>query len=72
LRVRDGCGGVGGEWFSDCVTKVLGNGRNTNFWTDSWLGGIALSVWFRRLFNLSVNKHSTVEDMFVLGVGGGW
>jgi len=27
-------GGVGGEWFRDCVTKMLGNGRNTYFWTD--------------------------------------
>ncbi|KEH25817.1 transmembrane protein, putative [Medicago truncatula] len=44
---------VGGEWFSDCVTKVVGNGRNTYFWTDPWLG---VSI-----------KHCTVEDMYVLG-----
>ena len=65
--MRDGGGGVGGEWFRDCVTKVVGDGRNTYFWTDPWLDGIALSVWFRRLYGLSVNKHRTVEDMYVLG-----
>ena len=66
-RVRDGGGGAGGEWFRGCVSKVVGNGRSSYFWTDPWLGGIALAVRFRRLYDLSVNRHCTVEDMHVLG-----
>jgi len=67
VRVLDCDGGVGGEWFRDCLTKVVGNGRNTYFWTYLWLGGIALAVQFRRLYDLSVNKHRTMEEMYVLG-----
>jgi len=62
-------GGVEGSWFRDNVTKTVGNGRGTFFWTDPWLGGVALAVRFRRLYELCVNKHSTVEKMFVLGWG---
>lgn len=47
----------------------MGNGRSAFFWTDPWLGGVALAVRFRCLYELSVNKHSTVEDMFALGWG---
>lgn len=39
------------------------------FWTDPWIGGVALAVRFRRLYELSVNKHCTMEDMFGLGRG---
>lgn len=71
----DGGGGVGGSWFRDSVTKTVGNGKSTFFWTDPWIGGVALAVRFRRLFELSVNKYCTVEDMFGLGwgeEGGAW
>ena len=47
----------------------MGNGTNTYFWTDPWLGGTALSVRFRRLYELSVNKSWTVEEMYVKGWG---
>lgn len=49
----------------------MGNGRDTYFWTDPWLGGVALSVRFRRLHDLSVNKNRTVEEMFAKGWGEG-
>jgi hypothetical protein len=37
------------------------------FWTDSWLVGVALSVMYRRLFNLFDNKLSSVAVMSELG-----
>jgi hypothetical protein len=53
------------------VSRIVGNGRDTFFWTDLWVGGIALSVQFRRLYDLSVNKNCTVEEMAGLGLEDG-
>jgi len=58
---------VGGGWFRGNVSKIVGTGRDTYFWTDSWFGGIDLSVRFKRLYGLSVNKNRTVEEMFAKG-----
>lgn len=68
LRSSSG-GGVGDGWFHDNVTKMVGNGRDTFFWTDPWVGGIALSVQFSRLYDLSINKNRKVEEMFEKGWG---
>jgi len=67
VKVRDGEYGIGLGWFSDNISKEVGNGRETYFWTDPWLRGIPLAMRFRRLFELSVIKLCTVDDMFVLG-----
>ena len=56
--IRDRGGGVGGGWFKDNVFKKVGNGMDTYFWTDPWIGGIPLAVRFSRLFELSVVKNS--------------
>jgi hypothetical protein len=34
-----------------CV--LAGNGNDTNFWNDVWLGNSYLTVWFPRTYNLS-------------------
>ncbi|MCI45203.1 cysteine-rich receptor-like protein kinase, partial [Trifolium medium] len=47
-RIRDGAGGAG--WFRESVERRVGDGVDTHFWTDPWLGGVPLSVQFRRLF----------------------
>lgn len=65
--MRDTGGGVGGSWFRENVSKVVENGRDTFFWTDPWLGGIALSVRYQRLYDLSVHKNQTVAEMFAKG-----
>ncbi|PNX69035.1 cysteine-rich receptor-like protein kinase, partial [Trifolium pratense] len=36
LRLREGVDGVG--WFRESVAKKVGNGAETLFWTDPWLG----------------------------------
>ncbi|MCH95243.1 cysteine-rich receptor-like protein kinase, partial [Trifolium medium] len=46
---------------------MIGNGVDTLFWTDPWLGGVPLRVLFGRLFELSNCQTSTVAVMYALG-----
>jgi hypothetical protein len=62
---------VGGGWFEECLTKKVGGGSGTFFWTDPWLGGVLLCERFVRLFDLAENKSSTVAEMFHSGWEGG-
>jgi len=57
--------------FSDHVSRYVGNGRNTLFWSDVWWGGVSFRVRFSRLFNLSVFKEESVFEMSQLGWGEG-
>jgi hypothetical protein len=65
--IRDGLGEVGEGWFRDNVERKVGDGVDTAFWLDPWVGGVPLSVRFGRLFNLAVNKSISVADMCELG-----
>lgn len=60
----------GEDWFNAHVSRSVGDGRHTYFWSDVWIGGVALRDMFRRLFELSVNQRSTVSDMHHLGWDG--
>ena len=74
-KVREGDGLAVGRWFDDNIRRVVGNGRNTFFWTNNWLGGIPLKLQFNRLYELFVHKECTVEDMARAGWeegGVGW
>ncbi|MCI63124.1 cysteine-rich receptor-like protein kinase, partial [Trifolium medium] len=54
-RIRDGVSVVGETgWFEEGIVRRIGNGEETLFWTDSWLGGVPLSVRYRCLFDLSL------------------
>ncbi|GAU17962.1 hypothetical protein TSUD_330870 [Trifolium subterraneum] len=68
-RIRDGVADIGGGWFGESVVRKVGDGVETFFWTDPWLDGIPLCERFQRLFDLSVNKSSTVAGCFSLGWG---
>ncbi|XP_024636145.1 uncharacterized protein [Medicago truncatula] len=57
------------SWFSNNVCRLMGDGKNTNFWEDVWIGGVSLKESFSRLFELSVEKGVSVFDMFHLGWG---
>jgi len=46
---------------------LLGDGLNTLFWYDRWVGDVPLRSRFARLFDLSTNKLSMVADMFSFG-----
>lgn len=65
--IRDGLGDVGGAWFRDNIVRKVGNGENTLFWSDHWVGYSHLCVQFRRLFDLVVHKSISVAEMFLLG-----
>ncbi|GAU14317.1 hypothetical protein TSUD_308770 [Trifolium subterraneum] len=67
-RIREGSE-LGGSWFGEHVSKRVGDGSNTFFWTDPWVEGIPLCERFGRLFDLSENKGQTVVEMFSLGWG---
>ncbi|MCI17770.1 putative non-LTR retroelement reverse transcriptase related protein, partial [Trifolium medium] len=73
VRIREGVGVLGGGWFGESVSRRVGDGLDTFFWTDPWLGEISLRERFRRLFDLSEHQSSTVAEMSSLGweVGGG-
>ncbi|GAU28189.1 hypothetical protein TSUD_313480 [Trifolium subterraneum] len=62
VRIRDGVGELGGGWFGEHITKRVGDGCDTFFWTDPWVDEIPLvgGIWG------GVGVASTVE-----GVGGG-
>ena len=49
--------------------KSVGNGLNTFFWTDCWVGSISLRERFKRLYNLSIYQGLTVGEMHALGWG---
>ncbi|GAU35310.1 hypothetical protein TSUD_389350 [Trifolium subterraneum] len=51
------------DWFSEGVTKKVGNGHLTSFWFDPWLGGVPLRTRFQKLFQVSDQSVSTVGEM---------
>ncbi|GJX39773.1 RNA-directed DNA polymerase, eukaryota [Tanacetum coccineum] len=42
------------------IRKKIGNGENTSFWADSWLGDGVIKSLYPRLFSLESNKSVTV------------
>ncbi|MCH91003.1 70 kDa peptidyl-prolyl isomerase, partial [Trifolium medium] len=56
VRICDGVVGQGGGWFGDCVRKKVGDGLDTFFWTDPWVG---------------VQRGGVGVEETVMGVGGG-
>jgi hypothetical protein len=54
---------------SDIFSKKFGNGGNTNFWHDKWVGTQPLKDVFPRLFLISTQKECMVSEVgrWVLG-----
>jgi hypothetical protein len=50
-------------WFSQMVCKKVGNGNNTYFWKDVWIGDQSLDLRFSRLFGISVQKDCLIRDV---------
>jgi len=69
VKIRDRVGEIDGGWFAERVSKVLGDGTNTFFWLDRWIGDVPLCRRFARLFDLTTSKLSTVANMYALGRG---
>jgi hypothetical protein len=51
------------NWFSRNVFKKLGNGGQTSFWSDIWIGEALLKERFPRLFSISSQKEAVVMDV---------
>ncbi|GJZ06339.1 F-box protein PP2-A12-like protein [Tanacetum coccineum] len=53
--------GKGFDFWSH-VKKRIGNGADTRFWSDQWLGDSPLCVKYPRLFALEMDKYASVES----------
>ena len=69
-RIREGVGAGVGSWYEDNTRRIVGDGWNTLFWTDNWVGGVPLRIKFRRLFELSV--RGCVREIFWCGRRSVW
>jgi hypothetical protein len=65
--VRDGVGQVDLGWLLDNITRQVGDGKSTLFWTDPWLDREPLCKVYVRLFELSENKLESVANMMARG-----
>jgi len=62
-KVREGVGEGVGNWFEENIRRVVGGGRDTFFWYDTWVGDVPLRLKYPRLFDLVMDKESKVADM---------
>jgi len=69
VRIHEGIGVEGGSWFEENITKSVGNGLNTFFWSESWVVSMKLRERFMRLYDLSIHKDKAVGEMKALGWG---
>ncbi|KAK7410878.1 hypothetical protein VNO78_02073 [Psophocarpus tetragonolobus] len=70
LWAMDGPEATRPNWFSDNVFKKVGDGKETLFWEQKWIGDTSLSLQFPRLYGLAADKGTTVFDK--REVSGGW
>ncbi|XP_057793573.1 uncharacterized mitochondrial protein AtMg00310-like [Salvia miltiorrhiza] len=64
-------GRASGGWFLQNLSRSIGNGRNTKFWGNRWLGAKPLRYVDPRLFRLCVDRDVSVEK-FGNWVEGTW
>ncbi|GAU16150.1 hypothetical protein TSUD_297800 [Trifolium subterraneum] len=65
-HIREGGEGEG-RWFGEHVSRRVGDGSDTFFWTDPWVDEIPLCERFARLYDLAENKLCTMAEMCSLG-----
>ncbi|PNX79781.1 ribonuclease H, partial [Trifolium pratense] len=51
------------NWFSEHVVRKMGNGEQTSFWEDIWVGEVSLRDHFPRLFSISMQKEASVASL---------
>lgn len=54
--------GRGGAWFSDHLRKLIGEGNDTAFWNDIWVGERPLKSSFPRLYHLCRHKERKISE----------
>jgi hypothetical protein len=60
------------DWFSNEIIRRMGNGANTRFWLGRWIGAVPLCDKFPRLFSISLQKESSVANMWSPSDASGW
>nr|KYP55987.1 hypothetical protein KK1_002214 [Cajanus cajan] len=64
---------VSWDWFYSRCIRIVGNGRNTSFWRESWCTSTPFCDRYSRLFTITTTKDISVLNMFVCREGGfGW
>jgi hypothetical protein len=51
------------NWFSNRISRIMGGGEETLFWSDEWVGGEPLKRRFERLYSLSMDKGVRVAEV---------
>ncbi|XP_019414594.1 PREDICTED: uncharacterized protein LOC109326361 [Lupinus angustifolius] len=54
--------GTLGDGFESNISKIIGDGSRTRFWTDCWCGPICLNPRFPRLFLLADDRYAMISD----------
>ncbi|XP_048502690.1 uncharacterized protein LOC125498510 [Beta vulgaris subsp. vulgaris] len=58
---------------TSCIRKRIGNGLDSFFWHDTWIGEVPLKVRCPRLYLIANSKNATVaENCFWDGLGWKW
>jgi hypothetical protein len=53
------------------MRKIVGNGQNSYFWTDPWIGNRILKDDFERLYSVSNFKEAKISEVGTF-VNGRW
>jgi len=64
VNIQNGIGVEGGSWFEESISKRLGNGFNTFFWSNCWVGNVSFMVKFKRLYDLLIHKDVSLGAMY--------
>ncbi|GAU43490.1 hypothetical protein TSUD_92010 [Trifolium subterraneum] len=52
-----------GNWFRNNISCILGDGNNTNFWKEKWIGTAPLFELFPTLYNKSGQQDDMISSM---------
>ncbi|XP_057810311.1 uncharacterized protein LOC131024792 [Salvia miltiorrhiza] len=61
-KIVEGCGGSSENWFVQNLSRLMGDGFDTKFWGDRWVGQKPLRFVFPRLFQLCGNKEASIGE----------
>jgi hypothetical protein len=54
------------KWFAEASKRRVNNGVSTFFWSQVWIGEVALAEVFPRLFSLSLEREAVVSEVCVV------
>jgi len=55
-----------GNWFEQGVRRQVGNGKDTSFWKDDWIGQGLFQDLFARIFVATLHKDALVSDVWMM------